>query len=136
MILPSFTEQQILEELITDRKEVAKEAKKIASKAIANQRKTGQGEHGKVQLLHFEITTKLHNKWYIAIILNAAHNANWFHEAACFVESEYGNKDYYILRGMMNRKPYFIKITAHAMSRFNQREIGESLNLDTDFYSG
>ncbi len=137
MILPSFTEQQILNELVADRKVVANQAKKIASKAIAMQKKAGQGEHGKLQFIPSEFTTsRLHNNWIISVVMNMAHNANWFHEAACRIESEHGTKDYYILRGMMNRKPYFIKITSHAMKRFNQREIGEVLNLPTDFDSG
>jgi hypothetical protein len=39
MILPSFTEQQILKELVADRKVVANQAKKIASMLVTRKRK-------------------------------------------------------------------------------------------------
>ena len=129
MIIPSLSEERILEELIFDRKIMANEAKKLAKKAILRQQNAGRdGIDDDIIIYKHFTTTKNHNTWILDIAINMAKNPKWHHQAVCVVESERGTKDFYYVRGFSNNKPYFIKVSSHALKRFKERGIEERLN--------
>lgn len=133
MIIPSLSEERILEELIFDRKIMANEAKKHAKKAILRQQRAGRdGIDNDIIIYKNYTTTKNHNKWILDITINMAKNPKWHHQAVCVVESGRGTKDYYYVRGFSNKKPYFIKVSSHALKRFKERGIEERLNDQVD----
>jgi len=137
MIIPGYTEDKILSELIADRKIVANKAQKIATKKIAQMMKSGLDGVDRLEFINSIITTEvLHNRWIITIVINLAERPKWYHEATCCVESEFGTRDYYLLRGNKEKKPYFIKISSHAMKRFGERKLANELNCDPEFDSG
>lgn len=137
MILSDLSEEKILKELIAERKIVAKEAQKIAEKEVAHKQKAGLDGVDKLYLFPYEVKSeKLQNKWLLGVVVNMSWKPRWYHEATCCVESEFGTKDYYMVRGNMFKKPYFIKITAHAMKRFGQRRMMESLHFPIFFEFG
>ena len=137
MILPGLPEEQILAELVSDRKIVANKAKKIATKKITQMMKSGLDGVDRLELIPTIVTTEsLHNRWYVSVIINMAENPKWYHEATCCVESDFGTRDYYLIRGNKEKKPYFIKISSHAMKRFSERELAKNLHCETNFDSG
>ena len=92
------------------------EAKKLAKKAILRLQKSGRDGIDEEYNYTFEIKTKVfHNTWRLALFINMAKNPKWYHLATCCVESEQGTKDYYIVRGFSDNRPYYIKISAHAI---------------------
>lgn len=134
MIVPGLSEDKILEELVSDRKFIANEAKKIARKQILRLQKGGRD--GINELLDFNYEIKVggtNNRWRLVILINMAKRVKWYHQAACYMESEYGTKDYYVLRGLSNEKPYFIKISSHALKRFRERAIEERFGVHLSF---
>lgn len=133
MILSGMSEDKILEELIFDKMIVAREAKKIARKHIScflKQGKDGINEDHEYDFNFY--TNRYNNKWSCIILVNMARKPYWRHYAACMVESEHGQKEYYLVRGLSNRKPYFVRVTSHALKRFKERGIEEVLNIETD----
>ena len=133
MIIPGMSEDCILEELIEDRKIIAKEAKKCAMKIIKSLQKSGRGNINENIENYYEITpTKSNNKWNVMVIVNMTKNPQWFHRANCFAEGEHNTKDFYLLRGMSVKKPYFIKITSHALKRLRERLL-EKHNVEMGF---
>ena len=133
MILPGLPEDQILTQLIYDKKVVAREAKKMALKYILRFKR--EGLIGVNKDYDFEInikTTKYNNTWKIVVVVNMARPPFWMHFAACEVESEYGSKDFYLIRGFSNKTPYFIKISSHVLKRFRERGIESKLNIELE----
>lgn len=137
MIVSGLSEEKILEELQFDRKIVANEAKKIAKKFIACQLKAGRdGIDADYDSYYTLTTSKLNNKWYYVVVVNMKKKPYWTHYAACMAESIHGTKDYYLLRGLSNNKPYFIKVSSHALKRFVERGFGERLHVEVNFSGG
>ena len=136
MIISGLAEEKILAELIADRKIVANKAKKIATKRIAQMKKSGLDGVDRNEFISSIFTTEgLHNRWIISVDINMAENPKWYHEATCCVESDFGTRDYYLLRGKKETKPYFIKISSHAMKRFGERKLAKELKCDPEFDS-
>lgn len=133
MIISSLSEERILEELIFDRKIMANEAKKLAKKAVLRQQKAGRdGIDNDIIIFREYTTSKNHNKWMLEIEVNMAKNPKWYHQAVCIVESERGTKDFYYVRGFSNNKPYFIKVSSHALKRFKERGVDERVKDPAD----
>lgn len=132
MILNSYSEDKILEELLLDYQIIAKEAKKLAKKEVQRQYKIGHdGIDNNISILRDYTTTRLHNKWLLVVIINMANKTKWHHQSICYVESNRLTKDYYIVRGFSNDKPYFIKISSHVLKRCRERLFTNKLNVDT-----
>ena len=130
MIIPGMSEEKILEELLYDRKLIAKKAQKSARKVLSyihEQKKDHEDDEMQINLTIQ--TTKLHNNWNCCIMLNSSKKIKWCHEAVCMVESEHGTKDYYFVRGYRNDKNYYIKISSHAIKRFRERRIEDIYNV-------
>ena len=69
--------------------------------------------------------TTSNNNWTILIDYNQKKRIPWIFRACCVVEGEKKTKDYYIVRGINKEKPYFVKVTTHALLRYKERN-----NLD------
>ena len=133
MIIYSLSEERILEELIFDRKIMANEAKKIAKKAVLRQQKAGRdGIDDDIIIFNNFTTTKNHNKWMLQVEVNMAKNPKWRHQAVCVVESDRGTKDFYYVRGFSNNKPYYIRVSSHALKRYKERGIEERLGTKVE----
>ena len=138
MIIPGFSEEKILEELIYDKGVVSKEAKKLAKKHILRLQKTGRDGKDEDFCYTIDLTTAVnHNRWLVLVMINMSQNPKWFHRAVCLVESEHGTRDYYIVRGFSNNQPYYIKFSSHVLKRFQERMIKEkmrsTIHFDTDW---
>ncbi len=137
MIIATLSEERILEELIFDRKIMANEAKKIAKKTILSRQKAGRdGIDDDIVLFKNYTTTKNNNKWILEIDINMARIPKWHHQAVCVVESERGTKDFFYVRGFSNNKPYYIKVSSHALKRFKERGVEERIKsqVETDAF--
>ena len=119
MIIPSYTEDDILRELLDDYKSVERKAKKVALKELEKIKNRGAGKEAKLVSEYFR--TKNGNKWHITIVCNTGKNSPWAHRQHCVVELENGRKDVYYLRGLRFGKPYYVKIYSHALRRMRER---------------
>lgn len=126
MILPTYTEDEILQELIEDFKSVKRKAKSIADSFYIKAKKSGRFIRETITEDHY-ITTNLNNKWYIVIEYNQRNRIPWVYRACCIAEGSKKSKDYYLLRGIKAEKPYYIKLTTHALKRTMERN-----NIQTD----
>jgi hypothetical protein len=120
MILPSYSEQEILIELTEDYKYVKKKAKKVATDYMQNALKRGSY----IRESQYDISTvksKNGNNWRILVTINQTNKIPWYFSSCCFTEGDKRSKDFYLLRGTNTDKPYFIKITSHALKRFKER---------------
>ncbi len=132
MILSNYSEDKILEELLCDYKIIAKEAKKHAQKEVLRQLKLGHdGIDSNISLLRECTTTKLNNKWLLAVVINMSKKIKWYHQCVCCVENvDHKSKDYFVVRGFSNNKPYYIKISSHVLKRCRERLFQERLRTD------
>ena len=120
MILPTYTEDEILQELIEDFQTIKRVAKGIADDFYAKAKKGGRFIRETVSEGHYR-TTRLNNKWFINIEYNQKYRTPWLYRACCITEGSNKSKDYYLIRGLSSEQPYFIKITTHALKRSMER---------------
>lgn len=118
MIIPSYTEDDILRELLDDYQSVERKAKKIAMKELDKMRKCGAKE---TKILSEYFRSKNGNKWHISIACSPQKKFPWSHRQHCIVELENGKKDVYYLRGLKFGPPYYVKIYSHALRRMRER---------------
>lgn len=131
MILPTYTEDDILRELLNDFNAVKKKVRKIANTQLNKVKKSG-GYIRENLYETYTIKTSSNNVWNIEIEYNQTNIIPWFFRACCIVESEKKTKDYYLVRGISTENPYFVKLTTHALKRVKERnnfEHYEDLNL-------
>lgn len=120
MILPTYTEDEILRELIFDYKIVKRMTKKIAITYLNKIKKRG-GFIRETNYESYTITTVSKNVWNVEIEYNQTKKIPWLFRACCKVEGEKKTKDYYLVRGLNTDKPYYVKITSHALKRVKER---------------
>ena len=120
MIVPKYTEKEILSELIKDYANVKKEAKKIASKHLLKAQKSGRFIRGN-EFDSYTINTCMGNVWNLEIDYDQTKKNPWTFQTCCIVESEKKTKDYYLIRGLNTDKPYFVKVTTHTLLRYRDR---------------
>jgi len=131
MILPSYSEQEILSELTEDYKYVKKKAKKVAIDYMQNALKRGSY----IRENEYDISTvksKNGNNWRVLVTINPTNKIPWYFSACCFTEGDKRSKDFYILRGTNTDKPYYIKIASHALKRYKERNPIEGAFDDKD----
>ena len=132
-----MSEQRVLEELIYDKEEVANEAKKIAKEAILRQQRAGRDNFDDDKYYESAITTvKNNNRWKLTVIVNVAKYPKWYHRAVCCCEPGHGGMDYYYVRGFSNARPYFIKISSHAIKRLKERWLERIANEKVEYSGG
>ena len=120
MIISTYTEEQILAELIKDYAAVKRFAKKIADKDLAKFRKSGRFiRKDEYWCIRFNSDTR--NKWFITLVYNQSNRIPWYFSASCIVEGNKRSKDYYVVRGINTDKPYYVQFTTHALLRFRER---------------
>lgn len=120
MILPTYNETQILDELLRDNAYLKKVTKKFADSYLRNVQKKGQFiRDDEYHSYHFK--TNLHNSWFVTVIYNQKQKIPWRFCACCIVEGKKKTKDYYVVRGINTEKPYYIQYTTHALKRFRER---------------
>lgn len=128
MIVPGLSDDKLLAELVVDKEKIAGKARKIAKKIILDLQKRGRDGINHDIGYTYEISNKVYNNtWRVAIFINMAKKPKWYHHSVCCVESEQGMKDYYFVRGFSQRKPYYIKVSSHAMKRFIERAFEDDL---------
>ena len=120
MIIPTYTEHDILRELISDYKIVKRTAKKIADTHLNKVKKAG-GFIRETDYDSYTITTTSKNVWNVEIEYDQTKKIPWLFRACCKVEGEKNTKDYYLVRGLNTEKPYFVKITSHTLKRVKER---------------
>lgn len=133
MIIPSFSEDDILRELLDDYKCVKEKTKKIADKELMKMRKCGPFKESKLSS-HY-IRSKNGNKWHLTMACSVRSKPSWSHRQHCIVELGNGLRDIYYLRGLRFGKPYFVKICSHALHRMRERfcpKDGKELEVNPD----
>ena len=120
MIIPTYTEEEILRELIFDYKIVKRMAKKIAVAHLDKVKKSG-GFIRETDYDSYTITTVSKNVWNVEIEYDQTKKIPWLFRTCCKVEGDKKTKDYYIVRGLNTEKPYFVKVTSHALKRVKER---------------
>lgn len=126
MIIPTYTEDEILRELINDFKFVKRIAKKKADYHLSQIRKKGSFiRETESYISTFE--TISNNTWMVLIDYNQKNKIPWVFRACCIVEGKKKTKDYYIVRGINTDKPYFVKVTTHALLRYKERNKMDSI---------
>ena len=120
MIVPTYTEEEILRELINDYKYIKRRAKKIADTYLNKVKKSG----GFVRETYYDvktITSLSNNVWFVVIEYDQTKKIPWLLRACCRVEGEKKTKDYYLIRGLSTDNPYYVKITSHTLKRIKER---------------
>ena len=120
MIVSTFTEQEILNELVTDfTKSVKPFAKKIARKHFAAN--AAAFTVGPTLVLdYFYLTSRNNNKWCVILSYTKDKRASWSCSACCVVQGGQRSKDYYVVRGLGDA-PYYIKMSSHVVKRIQER---------------
>lgn len=133
MIIESYSEDDVLRELLDDYQSVTRKAKKLADKEIARLTKLGRVKDTSV-MSHY-VRSKNGNKWHILIVCKPNEKVKFIHQKHCVVELENGRRDFYYLRGLRFGPPYFVKIYSHALRRMRMRfcpEEGRELDTNPD----
>lgn len=131
MILPSFKEDQVLKSLLDDQKGLKKEITKQVKKYQEYNRKRRHDIDDNI--LYVPYLSPSHNQWHSIIRFTKNGKASWYSMKYCVVESEYGNKDYYFLRGLSDNQPYFVKLSSHVVKRFLERGLKKGWDSELDF---
>lgn len=134
MILPTFSEGQILAELVEDYKQIKRHAKKKADAYLYKARKCGRfiRETDYDSLL---VKTSSNNVWDLEIEYDQTKRIPWSFRACCIVESDKKTKDYYLVRGVNSDNPYFVKVTSHALKRYKERNFFDRFHLELSTYA-
>lgn len=128
MIISTYTEVEILRELILDYKIVKRRVKKITDTYFNKVKKRG-GFIRETEYESYTIRTISNNVWNVEIEYNQRNKIPWLFRACCIVEGDKKTKDYYIVRGVTTEMPYFVKVTTHALLRYRERNMMERLDV-------
>lgn len=120
MILPTYSEKEILSELIGDYQIVKRLAKKKAERHLLQVQKKGAFIR-EIEGYLSTIKTSSNNTWTVLIEYNQKKRIPWIFRACCIVEGYKNTKDYYIVRGINTENPYYVKVTTHALIRYKER---------------
>lgn len=129
MILPTFSEEQLLSELLKDYEQIKRIAKKQSEAYLFKVKKSGRYIR-ETEYVPYTVKTTLHNEWGLLFDYNQTKHIPWRFRACCIVESDKKTKDYYVLRGLSSAKPYFVKFTSHALKRYKERNKLECYDID------
>lgn len=121
MILPTYTEEEILKELLDDYQGIKRKAKSLAEKKCKELTRQGKG-HEKA-IFDCYIRSKNYNKWFALILCRPKNGSKifWTCRIHCVVERENGLRTIYFLRGLRFGPPYFLSINNHVLKRMRER---------------
>ena len=127
MIVPSYTDERILHELMDDWPGVKRKAKKVGDNLMAHMPKSRIG----LDTNHIEGRGTLHtskngNTWRVSAYCQHG-SKTWWSVAYCEVEDSHGMKSYYYLRGMNTPKQYYVKVIPHVIKRIRERWLSADL---------
>lgn len=123
MIVPSYTDERILQELMKDWPGVKRKAKKLGEKLLGMMPKGRIGlETDHIQGCHTLHTSKNGNSWRVSAYCEVGSKV-WWSVCYCEVENDRGTKSYYYLRGMHRPKQYYVHVIPHAIKRIRERWI-------------
>lgn len=125
MILPTYSDEQILNELKDDWPSVKKQAKKFADKLLKRRPTYCIGiDKDCVSGGAIRHRSKNGNTWNISIYAHKG-SSQWYSVCYAEVENKYGKKSYYYLRGMNRPFQYYCELTPHAIRRIRERFVNE-----------
>ena len=120
MIISTYSEEDILHELIADYHNIKRRVKKIADAFLDKVRKRG-GFIRETEYSSYTMSTPSKNIWNVEIEYDQSKKIPWLFRACCIVEGENKTKDYYLVRGINTDNPYYVKVTSHALKRVRER---------------
>lgn len=121
MIIPSYTEDEVLRELLEDWPEMRRKAKKMGDKLMKSIPKWCIGMPKDERFYsHATFRSKNGNTWGIGVYKKNT-KKYWESVLTCEVETKYGVKSYFYLRGLEKNEPYYVELTSHAISRLRER---------------
>lgn len=123
MIVPSYTDDRILQELMDDWPGVKRNAKKVGDKLLKNMPKGRIGlDKNLAAGAHAHYLSKNGNTWHLsAYCLHGT--TTWWSVCYCEVENDHGTKSYFYLRGMNTPKQYYVHVIPHTIKRIRERWI-------------
>lgn len=119
MILPNFTESEILHSLIADQITLKPLIRSLAKKYIAKCERRHVAYDDDIIFQEFRLPSG--NTWGVSIRFQKSGNSFWHSMKYCVAEGKHRTKDYYYLRGLSNNNPYYIKLSSHTIIRFLER---------------
>jgi hypothetical protein len=96
MILPTFSEEQILSELLIDYKQIKKYSKKKADAYLLKVKKSGRFVRD-TDFESYTVKTGLNNVWNVEFEYDQTKKIPWLFRACCIVEGDKKSKDYYLV---------------------------------------
>ena len=126
MIVPSYTDERIFQELMDDWPAVKRKVKALGAELLASMPKSRIGlDEGMCWLARNSFRSKNGNNWAISAHCYEG-SRDWWGVSYCEVENDRGTRSYYFLRGLRTKQPYYVEIIPHALRRMRERQ----LNLD------
>ncbi len=123
MIVPTFTDKEILEELMEDWSSVRQKAKKLSKKLLDGMPKGRIGLDKESFFCHNAYhVTKNGNRWSVWVHCMEG-TKDWWSKSHCEAENGYGTKSYFFLRGMNTPHQYYVEVSPHAIRRIRERYI-------------
>lgn len=123
MIVPSYTDEMTLRELMDDWPSVKRAAKKLSKKLLE---KLPKGRIGVPSAGFYgrsgTFITKNCNRWHVSVHCRP-NSTMWYSTCFAEVESKFGTRTCIYLRGMNTEKPYYIEIIPHAIKRIRERYV-------------
>ena len=123
MIIKGMLDKEILWEMEDDWPSVRAKGAKVARTRMEKIKKSG-GKIPDDQVDEVKFVSKNHNHWFIQIIYERFHQADWFMRACCRVDdTESEIPEDYLLRGFSNNgsEPYFFRFRTHALKQMAKR---------------
>lgn len=123
MLLPTYTDEEILKELMDDWTSVKRQSKKAGKILLERMPKGRIGmDKQNVRFIHGNHISKNHNYWSIGAFCLCG-STKWWSVIHCEAENGYGTKSYYYLRGMNTPHQYYVEVIPHAIRRIRERYI-------------
>jgi hypothetical protein len=121
MILHTFTEEEKLRELLADWPSILRKQKKLSKYIIEHRPKWTIGINEEEGTELFETVKSCRgNTWHIGVWY-VGKSKRCYHSITCEYESQYGTRAYLVLRGIKAKKPYYVEVTSHTISRVKER---------------
>lgn len=129
MIVPTYSDAQILKELHEDliiiKGNTRKASKKKLIKIIAS------GMTSKEYIDEYEVISSNHNRWFVTNSIKANRRGQITTRACCVVNTDKG-KDYLIVRGTKWGGLFFLRVYAHVISRMKDRDKRKYNNMRSE----
>lgn len=135
MIVPAYTDEDKLRELMADWPSVKHHAKRISATLLK------QLPHGRIgykdaqpQFVRDKFLTKHSNTWNVAVYCQPG-STRWWSICYAEVENDRGTRSYFYLRGMNTPHPYYVELIPHVIQRLRERYYtldGEHILADID----